>query len=210
MRVKKCQVYHGASDLLPVNRGQATTAAISVTLFILAVAGDKPPLPQFHQLRRVVDRRCVTRVVIGRSVNLLLLLASKVSSLKMKIAEHCADMFPHNDKGNFEAIIPMVALTCAAFYSTLDDWTTGATDFEGKWVQEIYDIHVVASCKSAECSVKVAIVLKYSSKALAIGHNPCKCSARVSQLAPNIFNCGIWVFLMGMGTGQVWGRLLRV
>jgi hypothetical protein len=28
------------------------------------------------------------------------------------------------------------------FYSTLDDWTTWATNFEGKWVQEIYDIHV--------------------------------------------------------------------
>jgi hypothetical protein len=30
-------------------------------------------------------------------------------------------------------------------YSTLDDWTTGeykATDFEGKRVQEVYDIHV--------------------------------------------------------------------
>ncbi|KAJ7802953.1 hypothetical protein B0H14DRAFT_1650216 [Mycena olivaceomarginata] len=65
--------------------------------------------------------------------------------LKTKTAERCADMFPRNDKGNIEATIPVVALTCAGIYSTLDDWTTGeykATDFEGKRVQEVYDIHV--------------------------------------------------------------------
>ncbi|KAJ7888038.1 hypothetical protein B0H14DRAFT_3430232 [Mycena olivaceomarginata] len=65
--------------------------------------------------------------------------------LKTKTAERCADMFPRNDKGNIEATIPMVALTCADIYSSLDDWTTGeykATDFEGKRVQEVYDIHV--------------------------------------------------------------------
>ncbi|KAJ7799580.1 hypothetical protein B0H14DRAFT_3787630 [Mycena olivaceomarginata] len=64
--------------------------------------------------------------------------------LKTKTAECCADMFPRNDKGNIEATIPVVALTCAGIYSTLDDWTTGeykATDFEGKRVQEVYDIH---------------------------------------------------------------------
>ncbi|KAJ6456890.1 hypothetical protein C8R45DRAFT_1082000 [Mycena sanguinolenta] len=64
--------------------------------------------------------------------------------LKTKTAERCTDMFPRNEQGNIEATIPLVALTCAAIYSTLDDWTTGeykATDFEGKRVQEVYEIH---------------------------------------------------------------------
>jgi hypothetical protein len=39
-------------------------------------------------------------------------------------------------------MVSSIYIVPAQFYSTLDDWTTGATDFEGKWVQEIYDIHV--------------------------------------------------------------------
>jgi hypothetical protein len=41
--------------------------------------------------------------------------------MKTKTAERCADMFPRNDKGNIEATIPVVALTCAGVSLPLSD-----------------------------------------------------------------------------------------
>ncbi|KAJ7307774.1 hypothetical protein DFH08DRAFT_824084 [Mycena albidolilacea] len=92
--------------------------------------------------------------------------ARKMSSLKMKTTECCVDMLPRNDKGNIEATIPMVALTCAALYITLNDWTTGVTDFEGKRVQEIYDIHVGLLQRMKGSLVLSYTMPKYKSKGI--------------------------------------------
>ncbi|KAJ7206576.1 hypothetical protein GGX14DRAFT_568136 [Mycena pura] len=52
--------------------------------------------------------------------------------------------FVPNAHGNLEATAPMVAISCAAIYDTFEDWKTGVhkpTDFEGKRVQDAYELH---------------------------------------------------------------------
>ncbi|KAJ7186353.1 hypothetical protein GGX14DRAFT_581110 [Mycena pura] len=57
---------------------------------------------------------------------------------------HPATTFVPNAHGNLEATAPMVAISCAAIYDTFEDWKTGVhkpTDFEGKRVQDAYELH---------------------------------------------------------------------
>ncbi|KAJ7226163.1 hypothetical protein GGX14DRAFT_386836 [Mycena pura] len=61
-----------------------------------------------------------------------------------KLAERIATTFVPNAHGNLEATAPMVAISCAAIYDTFEDWKTGVhkpTDFEGKRVQDAYELH---------------------------------------------------------------------
>ncbi|KAF7333896.1 hypothetical protein MSAN_02402300 [Mycena sanguinolenta] len=63
---------------------------------------------------------------------------------KNAIAERCSEMFTRNTNGNYEATPSLVAISCAAIWSALQDWSTGelhATDFDEKRFKDVYGVH---------------------------------------------------------------------
>ncbi|KAJ6474942.1 hypothetical protein C8R45DRAFT_1160172 [Mycena sanguinolenta] len=63
---------------------------------------------------------------------------------KNAIAERCSEMFTRNVNGNYEATPSLVAISCAAIWSALQDWSTGelhATDFDEKRFKDVYRVH---------------------------------------------------------------------
>ncbi|KAJ6494456.1 hypothetical protein C8R45DRAFT_1095378 [Mycena sanguinolenta] len=63
---------------------------------------------------------------------------------KNAIAERCSEMFTQNTNGNYEATPSLVAISCAAIWSALQDWSTGklhATDSDEKWFKDVYGVH---------------------------------------------------------------------
>ncbi|KAJ7489502.1 hypothetical protein FB451DRAFT_1390648 [Mycena latifolia] len=62
------------------------------------------------------------------------------------IAEWIKALFKKNEKGNYEATQPLVAISCAAIHSTLEDWVSGQlkqTNFDSSRVQDNYEIHIM-------------------------------------------------------------------
>ncbi|KAJ7318504.1 hypothetical protein DFH08DRAFT_819783 [Mycena albidolilacea] len=61
------------------------------------------------------------------------------------IAERFEAMFVWNEARNYEATLPMVAISCAALSDAMNDLSTGEhkfAKFEGSWVQDIYNVHI--------------------------------------------------------------------